>query len=205
MLEVKGEQLFLLLTPSMFLVWGSDDNFGTEYALSQLAIAQDPANAHIRPLPPFVLHRLDGNIAIYNPDSVLQPALHKALKLHQAKYFMHAYDSQKSLLDSLPEIHDEGIFVANYVAVQSKDSQIASVCSWTEGIDSLLPKADFITFIKLDAGGVNGSIVGRARWDDAVAILPGQIEQQKYFPYRYETKAFPTAAQLQRLGLCEIF
>jgi len=205
MLEVKGEQLFLLLTPSMFLVWGSEDKYGWDYALSKLAIAQDPENAHIRPLPPFVLHRRDGKMAIYKPDSVLQPALHQDLKLHQAKYFMHVYDWQKNLLDSLPEIHDEGIFVANYVAVQSKDSQTASVCSWTEGVDSLLPKADFIIFIKLDTDGDNGDIVARARWDDAVAILPDQIEQKKYFPYRYETKGFPTAAQLQRLGMCEIF
>lgn len=205
MLEVWGEQLFLLLTPSMFLVWGSEDKYGSEYALSQLAIAQDPENAHIRPLPPFVLHRRDGKMAIYEPDSVSQPGLHKALKLHQTKYFMYVYDWQKNVLDSLPEIHDEGIFVSNYVAVQSQDSRIASVCSWTEGVDSLLPKADFITFTKLDADEASGGIVGRARWDDAVAILSGELEQKKYFPYRYETKGFPTAGQLQRLGMCEIF
>ena len=205
MLEVQGERLFLLLNPSIVLVWGSQDSFGCEYVLRQLDFAQDPASAHIRPLPPFALYRRDGAMAIYNPDPATEPVLYKALKLHQAKYFIQAYERQKNFLESLPEDKNEVLFIASYVALQSKESQIASVCSWTEGVDSLLPKVDFINFIKLDADGVNGSIVGCARWDDAVAILPGQIEQKKYFPYRYETKAFPTAAQLQRLGMCEIF
>lgn len=204
-LEVKGERLFLLLNPSIVLVWGSQDSFATEYVLGELDIAQDPARAHIRPLPPFALYRRDGAMAIYNPDPVAEPVLYKALKLHQAKYFIQAYERQKNFLESLPEEKSEDLFIASYVALQSKDSQIASVCSWTEGVDSLLPKADFITFIKVDGTGADGSIVGRARWEDAVQILPGQLEQKQYFPYRYETKGFPTVAQLQRLGTCEIF
>lgn len=205
MLEVKGERLFLLLNPSIVLVWGSQDSFGCEYVLRQLDIAQDPENAHIRPLPPFALYRRDGAMAIYNPDPATEPVLYNALKLHQAKYFIQAYERQKNFLESLPAEKSEDLFIASYVALQSKDSQIASVCSWTEGVDSLLPKVDFIHFIKLDADGANGSIVGCARWDDAVAILSGELEQKKYFPYRYETKGFPTAGQLQHLGMCEIF
>lgn len=205
MFEVKGERLFLLLNPSIVLVWGSQDSFGCEYVLRQLDIAQDPENAHIRPLPPFALCRRDGAMAIYKPDPATETVLYKALKLHQAKYFIQSYVRQKNFLESLPEVEDEGILVSDYIAVQSKDSQVASICSWTEGVDSLLPKSDFITFIKLDADGANGDIVARARWDDAAAILPGQLEQKKYFPFRYETKGFPTAAQLQRLGVCEIF
>ncbi|CAN5570066.1 hypothetical protein BH11CYA1_BH11CYA1_30580 [soil metagenome] len=204
-LEVKGERLFLLLTPSVVEIWGSQDNFGTDYALSQLAIAQDPENAHVRPLPPFVLYRRDGEMAIYSPDPIAEPVLYAALKLHQVKYFIHAYDMQKSFLESLPEIKDEGIFVSDYIGVQSKDSKIASVCSWTAGVDTLLPKTDFITFIDLDAGEGETSIVARARWDDALAILPDLLELKKYFPYRYETKGFPTTGQLQRLGMCDIF
>lgn len=204
-LEVKGERLFLLLNPSIVLVWGSQDSFGTEYVLGELDVAQDPARAHIRPLPPFALYRRDEAMAIYNPDPVTEPVLYKALKLHQAKYFIQAYERQKNFLESLPDDKNEALFIASYVALQSKESQTASICSWTEGVDSLLPKVDFIHFIKLDADGANGSIVARARWDDAVAILPDQLEQKKYFPYRYETKGFPTAAQLQRLGMCEIF
>ncbi len=102
------------------------------------------------------------------------------------------YHQQKQLLDKL----DEDIFVASYMGFKSEDGSEFSVCAWTKGIDSSLPKAEVLGFV-VDPVTKDQFMVP---WDDAFPIVSGLLEQESgLIPVRYRAREFPDDQQIAQL------
>ncbi|MCO8161182.1 hypothetical protein NJC38_03325 [Pseudomonas sp. 21LCFQ010] len=77
------------------------------------------------------------------------------------------------------------------------DGQTISLCSWTQGVPSLLPKTDRVALVEPVADGEpNAKVVA---WHDVEAQLSGWLALEQGYPERYRTLGFPTAEQLARL------
>lgn len=103
------------------------------------------------------------------------------------------YAQQKDLLAA---IHGEDLFVATYMAYQA-DERIVTVASWTEGIVSLLPRAQTISFtFGLDDPQPQTVMVP---WDAAQQIVGNQLEPTGHWPERWRVSTFPTPQQMEQL------
>ncbi len=66
---------------------------------------------------------------------------------------------------------------------------------------TLLPRAEFIAFIELDAAE-NAKMIGMVSWDKAMAMAGDRLQRDKRSPPRWATSNyFPTAAELAKLEL----
>lgn len=91
------------------------------------------------------------------------------------------------------------IFVANYICYQ-RGNQIISTCTWTKGVDSYLPKTQYIHLVDTTRGG-GGSFFMipvqklLSQFPNSMQVVPG-VE-----PIYYQTKEFPflNASNLQKI------
>ena len=105
---------------------------------------------------------------------------------------LNSYGSQQGLLR---EIHGEDIFVATFSAAEADGVSPFSYCSWTKGVDSLLPKTDLVALVDLDA-----QTQLTVKWHDAVAICGHLLEPTTHhYPERWRVAAFPSAEEFARL------
>jgi hypothetical protein len=200
-LEVSGERLFLMLNHGCLLIWGSKNVVGTAFVLAKLEEADQSNNGGFRPLPPFILHHIDGVLNIYNPHPKKEAALYEGMKKHQAKYLAQAYERQREYLFDDVDIQQQELFPSAFVVVQSKDFRLATTCTWTEGVDCLLPKTDSIAFARVNPDGKSANVVAEASWEEVQAILPEQMTDLEMFPPRFQTSGFPSAQQIKKLGM----
>jgi uncharacterized protein YtpQ (UPF0354 family) len=119
------------------------------------------------------------------------PAGHPiAVRAHRAAAILAAseYSSQHGWL----ERDHEDVFVANLVVAQRNDGSVFTVASWTEGIDSLLPRADYIGFSGSDQDAflVPWEAVAREVDLEPVAGLD---------PARFRLDAWPSPPVMDRL------
>lgn len=192
-LPVKGEKIVFLLSPSKLMVTGTESVIGVAFGVSQL----DKSS-----LPPFVVISRNGKLLNYVPDKNKEAGFYIALHRAQTNYFGRAYYLQKELLVSADVLIGD-VTVADFTVAQHQDKRLASMCTWTEGVDSLLPKTDAITFIGT-AGGAP-KIVARTSWENAVPLVGDLMEQTHDYPPRFRTKSFPTLQQLDAMGIHDIF
>lgn len=109
------------------------------------------------------------------------------------------YHAQKEQLDAIHEAHKTDVFVASYKLFELKDSdgKTFSMCSWTETVDTLLPKTDRVALVQLQPDGTAQTQV--VEWDELEAKLGDLLVPADLYPARYRTLGFPTAAQLSQL------
>ena len=68
------------------------------------------------------------------------------------------------------------------------------MCSWTETVDTLLPKTDRVALVQLQS---DGSAKTRLfAWDELEAKAGELLQPFDTYPPRYRTLGFPTAEQL---------
>ncbi|MBB5876689.1 hypothetical protein [Xanthomonas sp. 3498] len=111
-----------------------------------------------------------------------------------------AYAGQKALLDKLHEANDVDVFVASFNVYQDRhdSTRQVSVGTWTEGVDTLLPRTDHIAFVVPREDGEADVTV--AEWEPAFALLGALMERQPtLYPPRYRVRSFPSAEQLRQL------
>ena len=108
------------------------------------------------------------------------------------------YAEQKQLLEQLHQKQGVDVFVASYMLYKGEDERMFSVASWTEGVDTLLPQADRVSFVVMDEAG-QPQHAGIVSWEqvEAVAGHLMQVEPDSY-PVRYRVAGFP---ELGSLGL----
>jgi|AGTN01.1.fsa_nt_gi Protein of unknown function (DUF1444). len=192
-LPVKGEKLVFLVGASKLLVTGSDSAIGIAAGLSLLEKSS---------MPPFVIVSRNGKLLNYVPDKEKQAGFYEVLHRLQTHYFGRSYYHQKEQLTTADVLVND-IFVAEFTVAQNKDMRIASMCTWTEGVETLLPKADSISFVQVESGDVK--IVARTSWEKAMQFIDDRIEQTQDYPPRFRTKGFPTAQQINAMGIHDIF
>jgi hypothetical protein len=101
------------------------------------------------------------------------------------------YAEQKQLLEQLHQKQGIDVFVASYMLYKGEDERMFSVASWTEGVDTLLPQADRVSFVVMDEAG-QPRHAGIVAWEqvEAVAGHLMRVEEGSY-PVRYRVTGFP--------------
>jgi hypothetical protein len=110
------------------------------------------------------------------------------------------YKAQQEALRAHCEAIDEDVFIATFGLLSPKDhpAQIQSWCSWTEGVESLLPKTDLIAFVRNPSHSRQTLLVN---WSDAAAVVAAKIRETSEAPTRIQVDEFPSAeewAELER-------
>lgn len=105
--------------------------------------------------------------------------LHK----HQALW---DYAEQKGALDEQLAAAGEDIFVASLQGSRAKEGEtLDTFAAWTHGVDTLLPRADYVALV-----GPDRSARFRA-WDDVARIFDLAAARTDHYPERYRLKDLP--------------
>ncbi len=102
------------------------------------------------------------------------------------------YRSQTEWLSAQYAEHGIDVYVGGLLAAAGADEPPFTVASWGDGIESLLPEADFIAF-----AGPDG-VWGRVPWD-AVARLVPLAPEPLLTPARYRVGGWPAPDVMQQL------
>lgn len=99
----------------------------------------------------------------------------------------NTYVTQQELLRKI--LLRDDIFVATYTPAEI-EGRSASLCSWTQGADSLLPKTDVISFVTADEQ------VKLVPWGEAERVVGARLEPTDHYPARYRVLSFPSPEEL---------
>jgi hypothetical protein len=110
------------------------------------------------------------------------------------------YQDQEPLLNKLKERRGIDVFVASFTAVQKPNGDKISYCVWGNGVDSLLPMAQNVIFIR-EAGSPPAAI---GSWERVREVVGSLMEQTEYWPPRFRVREFPDDAALEAIGTKEL-
>lgn len=158
--------------------------------LSDATLQNEP-----RPMSPFPLQHVDGEWVDWHPpvNHVLYPKFQEM----RARYLQGEYAEQKALMEKLHEVQGEyAPFVASYSVLQKKDSEeILSYAVWGEGVDTLLPEADRVVFMK--APDVNEGFVP---WSRVREVMGSEMEEvPDLYPKRFRVREYPSPEQIEEM------
>jgi uncharacterized protein YtpQ (UPF0354 family) len=196
---VQGAHVAMVPNRDTLIVTGSDDETG----LAHMAEHVEKALDHARPITGLAFLLDNETWLPWLPDA--DHPLHDQFHMLQLQSIGRDYAAQKDLLDASHEKTGKNIWVASYSAVRNdKTGQFHSYCVWSQGVDTLLPKADQVYFF-VPKGEKDGSVVARASWDRVQQVVGHLMESQGVYPVRYRAKEFPTAGELARMGGASMF
>jgi hypothetical protein len=102
------------------------------------------------------------------------------------------YGAQTELLSEQYEADGVDIFVAKVLVAEPQGGPIISATTWSQGIESLIPRAEYIVFVD------SGQTPVRVRWDDVAAevlLLP----EDGFEPPRFRVGHWPAPDVMDRL------
>jgi hypothetical protein len=154
-----------------------------------LMVQQFTSTPNAVSLTPIVGKGLDWYPLTLQPGHPAIPAVDR-LRLLESK---QTYDAQKSLLE---QIHGEDLFVANFMAYDRPDGDVLTVASWTEGVPTLLPRAQNVSIVADPTGTAD---VFHVPWQTAERVVGHLMEPTGYYPERFRVVGFPSPAELEAL------
>jgi glycosyltransferase involved in cell wall biosynthesis len=135
----------------------------------------------------------DNKLIAYLPEDPAQKEA--ALAIRRRRDLMD-YEQQAGYLARLHERQNLDIFIAGYKLFQRKDQSTFSLCVWSHGVDTLLPKTDYIAFM----ADHTTRDQFRVAWHDAFPIVSNLMQVAPDLePVRYRVHQFPDAHQLATL------
>jgi hypothetical protein len=192
--EVRGDPVALVPNRDKLLITGSDDPRG----LLTIATLGGEALKQPRFLSGIPLRLTGDDWVQYVP-----PAGHPAaapFRLLRAHSLGRDYASQGEAFKALHQKTGEDVFISNFSIVQKKDTdEVNSYCVWSGDIESLLPEADLVYFVRMK-GEKDAEIVAGATWERVRQVVGDLMTPQGLYPERYRVRAFPSADQLAALG-----
>jgi uncharacterized protein YtpQ (UPF0354 family) len=192
-LAVAGEPIAFIPNRNQLWVTGNRNAQGISLLLE---IGQE---AHFEPysVSPDLFMLSDGVWRVYVPeDRAVRDSL---LSLQQRREAVD-YQQQKQALELIHKTQGIDIFVASYSIFERKDGSRYSSCLWANGVDSLLPKAQYIRF-GVDKDTKDYILLP---WESALAVAGDLMEEQAgYIPKRYRVRFFPNKEQIERLRKLE--
>lgn len=189
-LSVDGDPIAFVPNRNELWLTGSNNSAGLA------GILRDGLESHFNrghPLSPDLYVLMDGAWRVWVPeDASLRDAWMKIKRRRDAI----DYAQQQELLNAIHERENVDIYVASHKILERKDGFAYSVCVWTKGVDSSLPRAENIAFM-LDPEGGDHFVVP---WDAAAPIVGNLLEEETEFvPVRYRVREFPNAGQIAEL------
>ena len=106
-----------------------------------------------------------------------------------------AYETQNRLLSS---VVGDDLFVATYSPFERADGSLSSYCTWSKGVEALLPEAEHVAFNSKES---NPFLVP---WEVAREVCSDLLEPTGHEPIRWRVLDFPSAIDLRILRDHEI-
>lgn len=186
-LKVKGEHVAMIPNRELLLVTGSEDSEG----LLRMARAAKEALGKPRAMTGFAYQLLEGKWTPFLP-SQGDPAFRELRHLRIAS-LNHNYAQQKELLKCYYNKLGKEVSVAAYMAIEKRGTgEIMSICVWSKGAPTLLPRAEYVGFVELE----NRKNTVIAPWDQVRNLLGHLMKPQEFYPERYLVDEFPSPEQL---------
>lgn len=111
-----------------------------------------------------------------------------------------AYGTQKQALEKAHAADNADIFVASFMAYQRQDESVVRICTYSEGVEALLPRTDRVIFLETGAdGAAKERPLADLPWEAAHAIAGHLMVPLDTYPPRFHVKAFPDASVRQQL------
>jgi hypothetical protein len=194
-LDVNGDPVALLPNRGALFITGSDDVEG----LAEAAALAEPLLSEPRRETGRAFVRRDGVWQAFMP-----PADHAAyVPYRRMAYLTQAmdYNDQKQAIEQ--ELREAGthedVFVGSLMLTADRETEmVVSTASWAEGVPTLMPRADFVSFVSGESDETRQII--RVPWNDAVEIVGDLMQRQDADPERWLVESFPDAARLGALG-----
>ena len=192
---LRGMPIAMVPNRDTLLLTGSDDQEGLK---NMAKIAAETLNQP-RPISTVAM-RLEGETWqswLPVPDSSLHAAFHE-LRL---RTLGAEYNDQKELLDQAHQAAQTDLYVAQFSAVQKKQSgRVTSYAVWSDGLDILLPETDDVLFFRPRPEDQEGEVVAGGSWQKVQQVVGDFMQPQGMYPERYLVTQFPTESQLARIG-----
>jgi hypothetical protein len=135
----------------------------------------------------------DGKITDYVPKDPVQREAACALRRRRDHI---DYTAQTGHLNAIYKREAIDVFVASFTLFQRKDQSTFSVCVWSNGIDSLLPRTDVIALLANPPQNDRLYVP----WEAAFPIVSHLMDEQpELAPVRYRVRRFPDTVQLAEL------
>lgn len=191
---IKGQPVFMIPTNDVLLVAGDRD----EPALRQMVELSFKAQESGRAVSSQMFTYQDQRVVAFKSTD---EALLARLATLDHLLLQGAYHAQKELLDKIHEERSEDLFVASYMLYELADSggRTFSMCSWTQTVDSLLPRTDRVALVELGPDGVSNTRL--VEWAELEGKAGTLLEQVSLYPPRYRTLGFPSKAQLGQMAV----
>jgi hypothetical protein len=193
-LELPGDPVALLPQRDHLLLAGSDDESG----LGRIAQLAEPLLAEP--------HRVTGRAFVWREGRwqlFLPPQAHphhESFRRLVTLTVADDYNEQKTVLEQRHAAAGDDVFVAAVLLrTDNASGETRSVCTWTEGVRTLLPRTDEIAFVAPGDSETDDGITLVA-WDRAVAALGGVMEPQGLLPERWLVERFPSEDELRAIG-----
>lgn len=163
--------------------------------LAMLALASTAREEQGRTVSAAMYHFRNSSAQLYTPDN---EEVARGLAQLRQRYLAEDYADQKTLLDDLHDKHDIDLFVASFMLVQDNHAREEfSLCTWSEGVDALLPKSDRIALVRFNEQG-EAQRAGMYDWD-TVSAVAGHLmtPEPDTYPIRYRVRQFPDLTLLK--------
>ncbi len=195
-LSVDGDVIAFAPNRDNLIVTGARDFAGQGVAAACAEGLLDeprPMNAS-----PIILDGLEWKPYAFGSDHPVAP-LFRRLRI---RALADDYAAQKSLLGARFEREGRDVFIASFLAFEKKETgHVRSVASWSETVDTLLPKVDSVVF-NVPVGEERCRTLGEAPWDRVVEVVGHKMTREEgLYPERYRVQEFPTDREIAALEL----
>lgn len=163
--------------------------------LAMLALANTAREEQGRTVSAAMYHFRNSSAEPYTPDD---EDVARGLAQLRQRYLAEDYADQKTLLDDLHDKHDIDLFVASLMLVRDNHAREEfSLCTWSEGVDALLPKSDRIALVRFKEQG-EAQRAGMYDWD-TVSAVAGHLmtPEPDTYPIRYRVRQLPDLTLLE--------
>jgi hypothetical protein len=190
-LPARGTPLVMIPNRGVLLATGSDESEGVTALLAE---ARKSLQEAPWPLCGELFRISSPGIQLYVPSGVDANAFASIHRLDLES----VYKTQKRALEVHCEAIEDAVFVATYALLAQKNdpNQLQSVCSWTQGVPTLLPHTDSIAFVWDLSGTRKTALVS---WTIAANIVGHYFKSTDEDPPRTRVDEFPNAAELAKL------
>jgi hypothetical protein len=178
-LELRGDPVALLPQRDHLLLTGADDESG----LGRIAELAEPLLAEPHRVTGRAFVWRDGRWQLFLPPET-HPH-HESFRRLVTLTVAEDYNEQRAVLEQRHAATGVDLFVAAVLLrTDVASGEMRSVCTWTEGIRTLLPHADEIAFV-VPAESESDNEIRLVPWDRPVAPLGHAMEAQGLLPERW--------------------
>lgn len=191
-LPIPGDPVVAIPNRGVLLATGADTPAGL---LRLIAEARRSMQEKPWPLSGLLLRRVADAWQPFVPDARVAPAARSLEIVSDAL----TYSEQQQALEKFFEHEGVDVYVGKFDLMRkgSDGDELQSWCSWTEGVDTLLPRTDTVILGRID--DAHKPII--LPWADMARICGHYLQRTEDDPPRFRVNAFPAAEWSQLIGV----